>query len=219
MSNIQWFDMGAKGHHGYPQPENSWANQTYNGHCDCCGVYESQAASFRFRKSNRASHSHFRQLNWVFDAWFVTPEVESVLRQNRITGIDFCDALGHQSGLPLEHLRQLVITGVTEGVDTSELPTVTCKPFNEEADSYSAPLNSPFCGTVKYHPPTSIVIPEQALLDTPDLSLTTTWFGSGFGAWHYTIASRKFYDLVQAHGWRGLELSPILHSGHSRRAV
>ncbi len=219
MASVRWFDMGAKGHHGYPQPESSWANQTYKGHCGGCGAYESQAAPFRFRKSNRAAHSHFRQLNWVFDAWFVTPEVESVLRHNGITGIDFCAALDHKSGQPLNHLRQLVITSGIEGIETSELPTVTCKPFNEEADTYTAPPTGPFCGNVKYHPPTSIVIPEPVLSDAADLSLTAAWFGSGFGAWHLTIASQKFFDVVQAHGWRGLELSPLSHSGCSRRAV
>ena len=219
MQNSRWFAMGAKGHHGYPQPEGSWANQTYKGRCGSCGAYESQVAPFRFRKSSRAAHSHFRQLNWAFDAWFVAPEVESILRQEEITGIDFRAALDHKSGQPLENLRQLVITGLVEGVETSELPRVTCKPFNEEVNTYTVPPVGPFCGNVKYHGPTSIVVPEKALSAATDLSLTSTWFGSGFSAWRRTIASQKFVDLVRTHGWRGLDLWPILHSGFSKRAV
>jgi hypothetical protein len=219
MSIGPWFVVGAKGHHGYPQPEGSWAAQTYKNHCGGCGVYESQAAPFRFRSSGRASHSHFRQLNWAFDAWFVTPQVESILQSCNITGIDFGPVLDHKSGQPLDDLRQLIVTGMIEEVDASQLPVVTCKPFNEEFEPNDTPPVGPFCGNVKYHPPTSVVIPRHALSNATDLALTSTWFGSGHGAYRYTIASQKVFDVVQSNGWRGLELSRVLHRGNSRRSI
>lgn len=219
MSDDCWFIVGAKGHHGYPQPENSWDSHTYDEICKSCGVYGSQVAPYRFRRSNRRTNSHFLQLNWIFDAWFVRPEVETVLRRSGLSGMDFGPALDHKSGLPLDNLRQLVVTGRVENIEISKLSTVTCMPRNEEAETYPQPHTGPFCGTVKYHPPTHVVIPAQALSGVADLALTSAWFGSGGCAYHYTVASQRFAELVRENRWRGLDFSAISHAGHSWRAV
>lgn len=219
MSDHRWFQVVPKGHHGFPQPECTWADQTYKSRCASCGIFESQVSPFRFRTSRRASHSHFRQLNWVFDAWFISPEIEESMREHAISGVDFGPALDHKTGQPLTNLRQLIVTGVIDHVETSKLPPVTCKPFNEEAGTYRTPPAGPFCGKVKHHPPTSLVIPQQAMSGATDLSLTTAWFGSGYGAFRLTIASRRFSDLVASQRWRGLGFEPVLHTGQSSRAV
>ena len=219
MSEHDWFVVYAQGHHGYPQPEESWADQVYPLHCPSCGMHGPQIGDFRFRGSNRAAHSHFRQPNWVFDVWFVPANVEESLLESGLSGFTFRAALDHRSGRPLEHTRQLVVTTTIGGADTSRLPTVTCKRDNEESHLPLARSGGPYCGTVKHHPPTSLVIPAVSLEGAADVVQTADWFGSGASAHQITIASQRFRELVAQQGWRGLEFKPVAHAGKSIRAA
>jgi hypothetical protein len=224
VPDCDWFVVYAQGHHGYPQPENeSWEALVYEAPCLRCGVHGPQKAGFRLRRSNRAPHSHFRQINWVFDAWFVQPEVEAALRAANLSGLAFRDAIDHKSGAPLEETRQLVVSTILDGADTTRLQPVTCRPNNEEGPPLAGPMryppNEPYCGVGKYHPPTRLVVREASLAAAPDVFLTSAWFGSGGGAHRLTLASRRFAELLHAHRWRGLELAPVSHDGYSERAV
>jgi hypothetical protein len=74
-----WYHLLAMGHVGYPQPEDGWAEAAYapGGYCARCGMGGVQANPFRFRSEPRAGRNQFRQLHWVFDEFFVRPEVET----------------------------------------------------------------------------------------------------------------------------------------------
>jgi len=144
VRDSDWFVVYAQGHHGYPQPENeSWEALVYEAGCLRCGVHGPQRAGFRLRRSNRAPHSHFRQINWVFDAWFVRPAVEAALRAANLSGLVFRDAIDHESGAPLEETRQLVVSTILDGADTTRLQSVTCRPNNEEGSPLGGPMRYP----------------------------------------------------------------------------
>lgn len=66
-------------HHGYPQPDDDFRYReiTYNldDFCEECGIGLTQKAPFRFKREPRWGRNGIMQLNWVFDEFFVTPEL------------------------------------------------------------------------------------------------------------------------------------------------
>jgi hypothetical protein len=211
----------AQGHHGYPQPENDYYKSIYLAFCARCGIHGRQSAPFRLRRSQRASHSSFVQLNWVFDAWFVHPEVATELTSSGISGISFGPSLDHGTGDELSDRRQLLTSTVISCAETSRLPAVTCRPDNEESEwkivagrtRYNA--LTPYCGNVKHHVPSSLAIKSGVLGDVPDLFQTAEWFGSGGAAHRLTLCTERFAELVTSRRWRGLEFRSVQDGGWS----
>jgi hypothetical protein len=211
----------AQGHHGYPQPENDYYNSLYAAFCLRCGVHGPQRAPFRLKRALLAPHSSFVQLNWIFDAWFVHPELATELAGSGIWGASFGPVLDHRTGDELPDRRQLLTNAVIRCVETSRLPVVTCRPDNEESKwnmaagrtRYNA--STPYCGSVKHHPPISVPIKFDALGNAPDLFQTAEWFGSGGAAHRLTLCSKRFAELVTSRGWRGLEFRSVQDGGRS----
>jgi hypothetical protein len=219
------FEVNAQGQHGYPQPEDEYHRLVYSSYCLRCGISGQQIAPFRFKRSQRAEHSDFLQINWVYDAFFVTPEVAANLEISTITGISFGPVLDHRTGGEFGERVQLLIPTIIRCAETSRLPAVTCRPNNEEEIAFKSftagekryTPETPYCGRVKYHPPTSLAINLEGPGDTPDLFQTAEWFGSGGSAHRLTLASERFVALVRQHGWRGLAFDRVRESGISER--
>jgi hypothetical protein len=76
----------------------------------------------------------------------------------------------------------------------------------------------PYCGRVKFHPPTALALITNNLKDAPDLSQTAEWFGSGGSAFRLTVASERFVNLVRERRWKGLVFHSASQSGRSERA-
>jgi hypothetical protein len=218
------FTMNARGHHGYPQPEDDYEKVVYSNHCSRCGVHGNQIAPFRLKRSQRAQHSDFLQLNWVFDVFFVLPEVAAGLEAATVTGYAFGPALDHRTGGDLGNRVQLIIPTIIRCAETSRLPAVTCRPNNEESQfehfgggekRYN--VTTPYCGQVKYHPPTSLAVNLEGQYDLPDVFQTAEWFGSGGSAHRETLVSERFVTLVRERNWRGLDFEKVQEIGVSRR--
>jgi hypothetical protein len=75
----------------------------------------------------------------------------------------------------------------------------------------------PYCGRVKFHPPTTLALITDNLRDAPDLFQTAEWFGSGGSAFRLTLASERFVNLVQERRWKGLVFQSARQSGWSER--
>lgn len=211
----------AQGHHGYPQPEDDYYNSIYSSFCLRCGVHGPQIAPFRLKRAPPATHSSFLQLNWVFDAFFVHPEVAMELAGSGIYGVSFGPVLDHRTGDELRDRRQLLTSAVISCVETSRLPAVTCRPDNEESQwkimagrtRYNA--STPYCGSVKHHPPITVAVKSDALGNAPDLFQTAEWFGSGGAAHRLTLCTERFAELVTSRRWRGLEFRSVQEGGRS----
>ncbi|HEU5182297.1 MAG TPA: hypothetical protein VFW45_16040, partial [Candidatus Polarisedimenticolia bacterium] len=184
----QWYLVWARGHHGFPQPEDGYSVCTYRNWCARCGQHDEQIAPFRVRRA-LAGHSHFLQLNWQFDVFFVSSEVGARIVSEGISGVDLGPVLEHKSSREMPERQQLMIRTIAACAETSKLPRVTCQPKNEES-AYDAfgigekryPTTAPYCGRVKHHAPTTLAVDPIALFDAPDLVLTAEWFGSGGSA-------------------------------------
>jgi hypothetical protein len=222
--------VSARSNSGYPQPQDQYKKLMYEGACQRCGIYGRQVEPFRFKKSGRSMPSGFSQLNWVFDAFFVSPDIASEIIKAGITGVSFGPVLDHRTGAELNDRLQLLISTILPSAETTQLPTVTCRPNNEEEVSLTAKgwgnfvsgaeaklAGIPHCGRVKYHVPTSLAINQGTVTDAPDLFQTAEWFGSGGLAYRLTLASDRFVALVRERGWRGLVFYSTQQGGWSER--
>jgi hypothetical protein len=194
------FRMSAKARQGYPQPggitkPHAYKTVVYSGACRRCGIYDTQTAPFRFAKSGRNEPSGFVQFIWVYDAFFVRPDIAQEILKAGITGVSFGAALDHRTGVELTDRVQMIFP-VIACAETSRLPPVTCRTNNEEATAFWAKLTKqqlspsveenrcvssprvekewqqiralPYCGRVKYHVPYNI--PNSLALIPSNLS-------------------------------------------------
>jgi hypothetical protein len=214
------FAVYARGHHGYPQPEKDYRRNTYETSCPNCGWHGEQIAPFAVRRGLGAPHSTFVQLNWVFDAWFVSADAAEILTTSGLTGFSFERVLDIKTQTTIESHRQLAISNVVPCLDVSHLPQVTCRADNEESTlpmlGGTRPNPAEFCGRVKHHPPTTVGLYSD-LRNDQDVVLCDEWVGSRRGAFRLTIASRRFVDFVRMQHWRGLEFLPVIVGAPSER--
>ena len=219
---MRWFAIHALGHHGYPQPEDDWLTECFDETCIRCGRRGSQSAPLRIRKS-KAAHSHVVQLNWLFDVFLASPPVLAVISGASLSGIESRPLVFHSTSAAVEERVQLTVQTVLECVETSALPTVTCHANNEESafENFGGPkrysASDPYCGRIKFHPPTSIALRAAALADAPDMFLSQEWFGSGGIAFRLTICSERLVDAFTAAHIRGVGFKQVSTVGVSTR--
>ena len=219
---MTWLETYAKGHHGYPQPEDGYETALYDSYCLRCGIHGAQASLIRLKNPAAGGHSHFIQPNWLFDVFLVRPEVETAFVREGVTGVSFRDVLVHKSGQPSPDLRQMVIAATVPCIETSRLQRVTCTIDNEEEGweclgNKRYPPGAPFCNCIKHHPPTKVAF-QQAFSEPPTDALhSAEWFGSGGSAHHLTLVSERFKAIVERYNFRGLGFSPVMTTGYSER--
>ena len=215
--------MYAKGHHSYPQPEDTWDVDSFESVCLRCGIRGKQVAPLRVKGSRAAPHSDITQLNWLFDVFLAKPDALNVLSKAELTGFDSAPLLVHKTGETYQDRAQLRVQNEIACIETSLLPTVTCRRCNEESsyDSFGGtkryPASTPYCGAVKFHPPTSVSIHSSAILGAPDIFISREWFGSGGGAFRLTLCSERFVEIFANAGFRGASFKPVSLDGVSKR--
>jgi hypothetical protein len=210
---MRWYKLYATGHFGYPQPEDTYAFQTYDSaYCDRCGSGGAQRNPFRLRSEPKARHSQFLQLNWVFDEFFVRPEVVTGLKEAGTTGVVFVPALHNRTGRVLETIQQLVVLSVLPAaLDVVGLRPVTCKPDNEEGSPWYGggqpryPPDYPYCGRIKYHWPKTLRFRPQSFALATDIVKSFEWFGSGGSASRAILVSERVVGTIEKHRWRGVK--------------
>jgi hypothetical protein len=220
IRDASWCQLHATSHFGYPQPEDDWQLSTYDltSYCHRCGICPVQVCPLRFRSEPKQRHSQFLQLNWVFDEFFVRPEIRVAFEREGISGIGFRPAVHHKSGQPLETVQQLeVLTILPPALKMESVQTVTCKPNNEDGPekSYGGvlryPPDYPYCGRVKYaRKGESFQWSRSAFAYAPDIVKSFEWIGSGGAAFREVFVSKRIVDLAQRSKWRGLGFTPVL---------
>jgi hypothetical protein len=215
--DAEWLQIGATGHFGYPQPEDNYQEITYdeNRICPSCGIGKVQKAPFRFRSEPKASRSQFLQLNWIFDEFFVRPDVKEAFTNNNISGIIYENPVINKSNAPISSIYQLKIKNTQNPcLITTNLEPVTCKLNNEEFSPSMEKFmgkKDTFCGNVKYHfgKRGPFQFQRNSFLCNDDVMKSFEWFGSGFQAFRMVIISRKVSDIIIKNKWRGIYMHPI----------
>ena len=80
IAKAEWVALESEWHCGYPQPDKldlGYRAATYDlaHYCERCGTGLRQRAPFRMNGEPAWGRKGILQLNWVFDEYFVTPEV------------------------------------------------------------------------------------------------------------------------------------------------
>jgi hypothetical protein len=202
IEQSDWLELTPDWHHGYPQPEDEFRYKalTYDpaGYCRGCGIAGRQIAPFRMRSEPHWGRRAILQLNWVFDEYFVRPEVVREVLEPLAVGSR--EVLGSR-GRTLQNVLQIVVDDTVE-IDVEGLPFERCM----------------VCGTVRYLPITRGRFPHLKRSPAGHIARTTAYFGSGWSAFRPVVVSRELGKAMRDHGVTGAHCAPLedRRSSHTR---
>jgi hypothetical protein len=190
----KWLNLVSDWHHGYPQPNEDvfgYREATYDlsEYCPQCGVGLKQKAPFQMKAEPKWGRNGILQLNWIFDEYFVTPEVWTTVFEPR--GI---------------HCRQVLSIG------GSELKTVVQLVVEQEIDIVTEGLRNERCarcGRVRYVPITKGDFPPIAGEPAAHMAKTKQFFGSGASATKAVLISHELSLVFAAENVRGASMRPV----------
>lgn len=194
LTDADWLVLVPDWHHGYPQPdENNFGYQrvTYDRtlFCEQCGVGLRQVRPFQMKREPKWGRNNILQMNWVFDEYFVTPEIwEKVFKPKGILMRSVTDL----KGVELKTVVQLVVTACV-GVTTKGLIIEVCER----------------CNRIKYLPVTRGALPPIENLPSVEMVRSREYFGSGASAYNYVLVSRTLARCLIDAKIRGVSLKPV----------
>lgn len=195
----EWVNFLPNWHHGYPQPreqEFGYLEATYDlsHHCPRCGTGLKQKAPFQMKGEPKWGRNHIMQLNWVFDEYFVPPQVwREVFEPHGIA----CRPVLGKKGVELQTVVQL---------DVHEEVDVDTGPLRKEEDACAV------CKRVKYLPHTRGYFPAMLSEPAGHMVRTRQEFGSGASASRYVLMSQRLLRAVEERKLRGY----VVHSVAAR---
>ncbi len=194
LAEARWLELVPDWHHGYPQPDEAvfgYRNATYDltDYCEQCGIGLRQRAPFQMKAEPKWGRNGILQLNWVFDEYFVAPEIWTTLF--RPQGLA-CRPVLSTNGAELETVVQLVVEEEA-AVSTDGLASEKCSR----------------CGRVKYQP--VMRGPFPSLTSDPPCAVVKTrdYFGSGAVAHKRVLVSRELARSLDAGKVRGASVRPV----------
>jgi len=190
----RWVELEPAWHYGYPQPredEFGYLEATYDlsEYCPECGTGKVQKAPFQMKGEPKWGRRSILQLNWVFDEYFVTPDVwESVFQPHGVR----CRPVLNRKHAELKTVVQLVVEEQV-GIDVGGLASQTCGR----------------CGRVKYLPHTGGFFPP--LVNEPSAAMVKTnkVFGDGASAQHAVIISQDIVRAMTNEKVKGASFKPV----------
>jgi hypothetical protein len=194
ISAAHWLELVPDWHHGYPQPREldfGYLDGTYDisAYCSQCGIGKKQKASFQMKGEPKWGRRGILQLNWVFDEYFVTPEVwSSFFKPHGIA----CLPVLNTKAKELKTVVQLT-TSEHVMVDVSGMPFETCSK----------------CGRVKYLPHTRGFFPTLLAEPGGAMAKTHEYFGSGASAHRGVLLSQAIVEALNSAGVRGASFRPV----------
>ena len=139
---------------------------------------------------------HVLQLNWIFDEFFVLPDVwESTFEPFDVGCTPVVD---HRTGKELQTVVQLDIktTAASTLQLTEDQPCELCTR----------------CGRKKYLPISKGLFPSLAETATDHIQKTQEYFGSGASAWKAIVVSSNLFQRITERKLKGVELIPCIQS-------
>lgn len=189
-----WLELQPDWHWSYPQPEDEYQRATYDlsEYCELCGIGLRQIAPFRMRGEPKWGRRSILQLNWVFDEYFVTPELgRDIFEPWGISSAPVTDTRGKElkTVVQLEVNQRVAI--VTEGLEGE-----TCRR----------------CGRTKYLPVTRGRFPSLVEMPSGSAVRTTAYFGSGASAHAAVLLSQGLASKLREADVRGASVRPVEQS-------
>jgi hypothetical protein len=187
--------MSATWHHGYPEPsdDNGFIGQVYDtsDYCPSCGTGLNQKSPFKMKGEPKWGAKGILQLNWVFEDFFVKPQVWKNVFQP--FGIGCKDVLNAKSNKPLETVVQLIIPDSVNSFDLENYPYETCSK----------------CGIDKFFPITRGWFPSLKVQKGDPMFKAKNYFGSGANARKMVVVSQEMYLSIQASKLKGVYFTPL----------
>lgn len=179
--------------HGFPQPQDDfkYLAVTYDktAYCYSCGIGVPQVSPFRFKAEPKWGKRSFLQVNWVFDEYFVKPEVWETLFKP--IGVPRIPVLHYRTGKELETVVQLNITEKVN-LKLDNVQFIVC----------------PKCGVKKYRPIIRGWYPSPLQAPTSPIFRSSEYFGDGCQAFNAILMKNEFYSAIQSAKLKGLEFAP-----------
>lgn len=200
IDSASWLEIAPEWHHGYPQPNESrfgYRSATYDlsTYCPKCGIGLKQQAPFQMKAEPNWGRKNILQLNWIFDEYFVTPEVWARIFQPR--GTTFLPVRG-RGGATLKTVVQLSVADWVEIVTTNLL--------SEKCTE---------CARIKYIPITRGPFPPLSSTPSCHIAKSLQFFGSGASAGHRVIVSQDLARALRNLKVRGATFHPVLPTAAS----
>jgi hypothetical protein len=188
LKNAKFLGVLSSWHHGYPQPSDDFGYRelTYDlsEYCESCGIGKRQKAPFRFSAAPTWGRKSILQLNWIFDEYFVKPDVfESVFKP---FGIGNRPVLLHRTGAKLNSVVQLEISSMVE-LEMKDRPFKDCLR----------------CSRRKYSPEHHGFFPAPSGTDSA-IFRSTQYLGSGANAFHAVLVSNALYGSIVENNITGI---------------
>jgi hypothetical protein len=171
---------------GYPQPEDDYLAATYDlsNYCRICGIGKKQIHPFRMKREPAWGTRSILQMNWVFDEYFVRPEIWQKVFEP--LGIGSRPVLHYKSGDQLQSVVQLDIRQIV-ALKIENLPFTECTVCSQK--KYSPRVNGFFPA------PSSAVV----------LAKSTQYLGSGANAFQQILISHELYTRIKEAKMKGVE--------------
>ena len=187
-----WLELGAW-HNGYPQPDEDnfgYQEATYDlsDFCEQCGIGTKQKAPFQLKNEPKWGKRGIFQLIWVYDEFFVTPDVWAHVFEPHGIG---CRHVINTKGIELKTVVQLVVD--------EEISIATEGLHHERCDR---------CGRLKYIPVTRGMFPALTSRPSQAMVKTTDYFGSGGQADKRVLISQDLALSLADKKVRGALLKP-----------
>lgn len=192
--SARWLQFRGDWHYGYPQPnqdEFGYLAVSYDltDYCVECGCGKRQKAPLQIKSEPKWGRRAAFQLNWIFDEFFVTPELWKKVFKPR--GIE-CRPVTNTKGVVLKTVVQLVVDDVV-AIHTEGLPFETCVK----------------CRRVKYLPHARGPFPAPERTPSKQMIKTKQYFGSGARAFHSVLVSDEIRDALAKENVRGASVTPV----------
>ncbi len=196
LSGATMLQMSPSWHHAYPEPsdEMGFLKETYveSSVCKKCGSGKIQQHSFRLKQEPKWGNRQILQLNWVFDEFFVQPEIWRSVFQP--FGITCREVLHVRTGKALETIVQLCVEEIaTTGLSVDEKSQV------EHCDA---------CGVNKYLPIVRGEFPSLRGEFKSSIVKTKEVFGSGTSSWRVVLVSSELFQAIEVAKVKGVAFVP-----------
>jgi hypothetical protein len=195
ISGAPWLELIGEWHYGYPQPDEEnlgYRDVTYDQSetCKKCNMPLKQEAPFQIRGEPKWGRRGIFQLNWVFDEFFVKPDVWT----NIFKDFDVaCRPVLNKKGQELKTVVQLVTNQPEVDFDTSGLKFGQCKT----------------CRRVKYLPDYRGPFPQLLQEPSGPMVRTKQYFGSDAQSFKGIIISQGLAQRLISKKIRGIAFKPI----------
>lgn len=191
-----WLSLESEWHWDFPMPDadRAYIDATYDTSKGCvsCGAGWFQKAPFRMAGEPKWGRRNILQLNWVFDEYFITPEVHE--RVFKPLGVGARQVVDHRSGAVLNTVVQVDVNHV------SPAPLGFSDAHSEDCCGV--------CGRVRFLPHRRGFFPQLSGHCEQPIVKTQEWFGSGRSSWRAILIRNDLYLAFVEAGVRGVDFWP-----------